>query len=71
MSNYSIQIRGNTIKVDGLPIKRIPKDKTCIIDGFYIENGRIIKHGVFKLVPKRDGATYIITNNIIKRTDVC
>jgi hypothetical protein len=66
MTEYAIQIRGNTIKIAGLSIIRIPKDKTCIINGFHIEDGEIIKNGELMFVPKQGNLMYQITNNVIK-----
>lgn len=60
-----IEVRGHTVKISGLPIIRIPKDKTCVIDGFHIEDGRIIRQGTVSFVPRKGDGMVHITNNIL------
>ena len=66
MTDYAIQIRGSTIKIAGLPIIRVPKDKTCIINGFHIEDGKVIRNGELGFIPREGDRMYVITNNVIK-----
>jgi hypothetical protein len=65
MIECAIQIRGRTIKIAGLSIIRVPKNKTCVINGFYIKNGKIIKRGEISFVPYND-ATFHLINNCIE-----
>jgi hypothetical protein len=66
MTNCAVDIRGRSVKIVGLKIIIVPKDKSCIINGFHIKNGKIVKRGEIKFVPSQGDLLFQITNNIIK-----
>ena len=50
----AVEVRGQFVKIIGGPIVRIPKNHTCVITGFYVENKNIIHYGEIYFKPQDD-----------------
>ena len=62
MSKYAIVVKGNVVKV-GTTIKRVPKDKTCVISGFeFDKNGNTLRKGSISFIDRID-CMVVIKNN--------
>jgi hypothetical protein len=57
----------------GTILKRVPKNHDCIISGFHFVNGKMMKQGTIKFVPKPEpGPTdFILSGNTIEYDDKC
>jgi hypothetical protein len=64
------QAKGRVYKF-GKSFGRVPKDKTCIVSGFSIKNGKVIKEGEVFMVDQMFGSKgeptiYFITRNFFE-----
>jgi hypothetical protein len=68
MSNgILIDCRGSMVRI-GAITKRVPKNHDCVITGFHVINGKIVKRGTIKFVLKTEpGQTnFIFSGNTIE-----
>lgn len=54
---FFIRTKGRMVKISGLPIKRVPQGKVCVVRDFHIINyddsdtSEVVKYGEISLVP--------------------
>lgn len=52
IGDCEIITKGNTIKLPGMKIIRVPENKMCFITGFHFSGNKVVKYGEISFVEK-------------------
>lgn len=60
----AVEIYCGTINIfNGLIVVEVPSDKTCVIENFYIKNGKIVREGTIRFKDKVENTLCEIIGN--------